>query len=194
MPNRFYTFVGGSSGPWRVSDIRTIAGHGIEAVSHVEIVNEDLQQTPPNATWALRGVVSNQRYTTRSELDSLKAVQRPLGRHEAMYAVLIPMAKSAAWWELAQDERREIIEARSAHIATGLRYLPAVARRLHHSRDIGEPFDFLTWFEFAPQDTSAFYELVTTLRKTEEWRYVEREVEIRLTLDQQSKRDAQHDR
>jgi len=48
---------------------------------------------------------------------------------------------------LTQDERREIFEERSRHIATGLEYLPAVARRLHHSRDLGGPFDFLTWFE-----------------------------------------------
>ncbi|MCX7422298.1 MAG: chlorite dismutase family protein [Planctomycetia bacterium] len=184
MSNRFFTFVGGDTGPWRVCDIRTIVGHGMESVSRVEIINEDLQQTPAGAAWALRGVVSNQRYTNRSELDSLKAVQPSLGRTEATCAVLIPITKSSAWWELPQDERREIIESRSAHIATGLRYLPAVARRLHHSRDIGEPFDFVTWFEFAPQDTAAFYELVTTLRKTEEWRYVEREVEVRLTLDQ----------
>ena len=58
--------------------------------------------------------------------------------------------------------------------------LPAVARRLHHGRDLGEPFDFLTWFEFAPQDTAAFEELVGRLRATEEWSYVVREVDIRL--------------
>jgi hypothetical protein len=62
-----------------------------------------------------------------------------------------------------------------------LEYLPAVARRLHHCRDLGEPFDFLTWFEFAPTDTVAFDELVERLRETEEWSYVDREVDIRLT-------------
>jgi hypothetical protein len=61
-----------------------------------------------------------------------------------------------------------------------LRYLPAIARRLHHSRDLGEPFDFLTWFEFAPQDEPAFDDLLAALRATEEWNYVEREVDIRL--------------
>ncbi len=35
-----------------------------------------------------------------------------------------------------------------------MRYLLAVARRLYHCRDLGEPFDFLTWFEYAPQDES----------------------------------------
>lgn len=65
---------------------------------------------------------------------------------------------------------------------TGLKYLPAVARRLHHCRDLGEgePFDFLTWFEYAPSDAAAFEALVAELRATEEWAYVEREVDIRV--------------
>jgi hypothetical protein len=65
----------------------------------------------------------------------------------------------------------------------GLEYLPAVARRLHHGRDLGEPFDFLTWFEYTPDDAKAFEELVARLRDTEEWSYVEREIDIRLTWD-----------
>jgi len=46
-----------------------------------------------------------------------------------------------------------------------------------------EPFDFLTWFEYAPQDAGAFDELVGRLRATEEWAYVDREVDIRLTRE-----------
>ena len=82
---------------------------------------------------------------------------------------------------MAQDERRAVLEEQSRHIAVGLEYLPAVARRLHHSRELGEPFDFLTWFEYAPEHAQAFDELVGRLRKTEEWRYVDREIDIRLT-------------
>jgi hypothetical protein len=95
---------------------------------------------------------------------------------------LIPIRKSAACWALTQDERREVFEAQSAHIGIGLRYLPAIARRLHHCRDLGpdEPFDFLTWFDFAPQDETAFDRLLQALRSSPEWRYVEREVDIRL--------------
>ena len=62
-------------------------------------------------------------------------------------------------------------------------YLPAVARRLYHGRDLGEPFDFLTWFEYAPHDTDAFEALVAKLRETTEWAFVEREVDIRLVRD-----------
>ena len=63
--------------------------------------------------------------------------------------------------------------------------MPAIARRLHHSRDLGErePFDFLTWFEYALADTAAFDELVAELRATEEWAYVDREIDIRVVRD-----------
>ncbi len=84
---------------------------------------------------------------------------------------------------MPQDERRAIFEEQSHHTAIGLDYLPAIARRLHHCRDLGEPFDFLTWFEFAPEHKSTFNELLTRLRASKEWAYVEREVEIQLALD-----------
>lgn len=88
-----------------------------------------------------------------------------------------------SWCTLPQDERRAIFEDQSRHIATGLKYLPAIARRLYHSPEMGEPFDFLTWFEYAARDASAFEDLVAYLRKTEEWAYVEREVDVRLVRD-----------
>jgi hypothetical protein len=59
--------------------------------------------------------------------------------------------------------------------------LPRIARWLCHARDLGEAFDFLTWFEFAPEHASAFDELLDMLRSREEWSFVDREVEIRLT-------------
>ena len=61
-----------------------------------------------------------------------------------------------------------------------MRFLPRIARRLYHARELGEPFDFLTWFEFAPEHGSAFDELLAMLRGREEWRFIECEVEIRL--------------
>jgi hypothetical protein len=57
-----------------------------------------------------------------------------------------------------------------------------VARRLHHGRDPGGPFDFLTWFEDAPGDENRFEELVLTICAMPESAYVEREVDIRLPL------------
>ena len=95
-------------------------------------------------------------------------------------AAFIPIRKTATWWNFTQEERRNIFEKKSHHIAEGVKYLPSVARQLYHSRDIGEPFDFLTWFEYAPQHSEEFEELVRTLRQTEEWRHVDREIDIRL--------------
>lgn len=180
MSNPFYSFVGGDRGSWDVLSVRPVKGQSIEAVPCLEISNLNLVQLPDNASWLLRGVTSNQRYVTRPEQAALVASQAPLGRQESTCAALIPITKTPAWWALTQDERREIFEARSNHIATGLRYLPAIARKLHHCRDLGEPFDFLTWFEFAPSDTAAFDDLVSALRATEEWNFVEREIDIRL--------------
>lgn len=142
-------------------------------------------QLPPGASWLLRGVTSNERYVTGEEKHALAARQPALGRAESIHAALIPIRKNAAWWMLPQDERRRIFEEQSRHIETGLRYLPAIARRLHHCRDLGtrEQFDFLTWFEFAPRDAPAFDELVRELRTSPEWGYVEREIDIRLVRD-----------
>ena len=175
-----YAFIGGDHGPWRVVRITAARGPGIEAVHALNAVNEPFAALPAGARWVLRGFTSNVRYATRDETARLKAAQPSLDRPEASCAALIPIRKNAGWWNLAQDERRRIFEETSRHTAIGLEYLPAIARRLHHSRDLGEPFDFLTWFEFAPENTAAFDDLVARLRATEEWNYVEREVDIRL--------------
>jgi hypothetical protein len=75
-----------------------------------------------------------------------------------------------------------IFEEQSQHIRIGMRYLPPIARRLHHCRDLAEPelFDFLTWFEYEPAHERAFDELLAELRASEEWKYVDHEVDIRL--------------
>ena len=173
------TFAGGSVGDWRVESIAAVRGEGLPDASHLAVI-EGPADTPATAAWELRGVTSNERYINRAEHEQLLAEQPPLGRAEATRAALIPIRKSNAWWELTQADRREIFEERSRHISIGLEYLPAVARRLHHGRDLGESFDFLTWFEYAPEYGADFEELVRRLRETDEWRYVAREVDIRL--------------
>jgi chlorite dismutase len=151
-----YNYLGGTTGSWRVTDIATRSGQPLKPVTHIGIVNGPLERLPAGTAWVLRGVVSNTRYVMREERDLLQSRQPPLNRTEATCAALIPIRKSPQWWSLAQDERREILETRSRHIATGLRFLPAIARLLQHGRDLGEQFDFVTWFEYAPQDSAAF--------------------------------------
>jgi hypothetical protein len=181
MPPLHVAFVGGSTGRWSIERQETVTGSPLGPASRLEVVEGSGAADPAgDAVWVLRGVTSNERYATRGEHRELAARQEPLGRAGSTRAALIPVTKSEAWWDLAQDERRRIFEESSHHIATGLEYLPAVARRLHHGRDLGEPFDFLTWFEFAPEHTAAFSELVRRLRETEEWTFVEREIDLRL--------------
>ncbi len=179
----FVTFAGGDAGSWRVERMETVAGPGLPSVSRLAVIEGRDSPLPRKAEWFLRGVTSYERYVRRDEHEMLVSQQPLLGRPEATRAALIPIRKSHEWWQLSHDERREIFEEQSHHIATGLSYLPAIARRLFHSRDLGEPFDFLTWFEYSPADPGAFEELVRTLRKSPEWAYVNREVDIRLRRD-----------
>jgi hypothetical protein len=177
------TFAGGSRGDWRVERIVPVRGASLPSADRLHVVEGDQPGASTSAVWSLRGVTSNLHYTSEGERLALLAAQPPLGRAGATKAALIPVRKSDRWWGLAQDERRAIFEERSHHINTGLRYLPAVARRLHHCRELGEPFDFLTWFEYAPEDERGFEQLVDQLRRTEEWTYVDREVDVRLAKE-----------
>lgn len=175
------SFVGGDGGSWAVTSMQAITGPPLPTVKAIDVVQASMPDVPSAAKWVLRGVASYERYVNRAEHNQLVARQEGLGRPEATEAVLIPITKSAEWWSLMQDERREILEERSHHIEIGLDYLPAIARKLYHGRELGEPFDFLTWFEFAPKDAGQFDDLLAQLRASKEWTFVEREVEIRLT-------------
>jgi chlorite dismutase len=183
--SRLFTFVGGTTGSWIVDQVHCVAGEPMPSPARISVVSGAIEHLSLDAMWALRGMTSNERYVVRDEKTALASKQEGLGRPASKHAALIPIRKNAAWWALAQDERRDIFEAQSHHIAVGMKYLPAIARRLHHCRDLGpeEPFDFLTWFEYAPSDSAAFDEMVAVLRTSPEWKYVDREVDIRLVRE-----------
>jgi hypothetical protein len=178
---RYFRFVGVDQGDWRVVDRRVIVGEALPDVGGLSMLSPETP-LPEAAHWTLGGVTSNERYVERAEKAALVSRQESLGRPTATCAALIPIRKNAAWWALTQDERRRIFEADSRHIAIGLQALPAIARRLHHCRDLPtpEPFDFLTWFEYAPENEGVFDTLLRDLRSTREWEYVDWEVELRL--------------
>jgi len=176
------TFDGGATGIWSVDRIASVVGDSLPPAARLDvhhlIRDADAHQS---ANWSLRGVAGHERYVDRREHGQLKAISPPLGRAEATRAALIPIRKSPQWWALSQDERRAVFEERSRHIADSMTYLPRIARRLYHARELGEPFDFLTWFEFAPEHAQAFEDLVGMLRSREEWTFVDREVDVRLS-------------
>jgi len=177
---RLYSFVGGKTGHWSVLSMKAIIGDGLTAVERIDVIHGQPRMT--DAAWVLRGVISNMRYTTKPESEALTAKQVALGRKTSTHAAIIPIRKSPKWWALTQDERRSVFEDRSRHTTIGLKYLPAIARRLHHCRDLGEsePFDFITYFDFAKDDTNAFDDMLAAMRASEEWKYIDREIDIRL--------------
>jgi chlorite dismutase len=172
------SFSGGNQGQWIVRSMKTLSGNAIEPVSRIEITKES--QLPADAKWTFNAFISNLRYTTRKEKTELDQGSKPLGIESNNYAALIPIKKSDEWWKMTQDERRKIFEEDSRHIALSLDYLPFISRQLHHCRDLGEHFDFLTWFEFSSAHEDKFDALVQMLRETKEWDYVIGEIDIRL--------------
>lgn len=182
LGTRLVTDAGGTIGQWRVLSLRAVRGEWLSSVERLA-VSFGGGERAADALWSLQGVTSNVRYIDRPEQTGHHERQPPLARPEASRAALIPIRKSTRWWEMTQEERREVFEEQPHHVGDSMTYLPAVARRLVHCRDLGEPFDFLTWFEYAPQHAERFEELVDHLRRSTEWQFVEREVDLRLARE-----------
>jgi hypothetical protein len=180
---RHASFVAGRNGPWRIDRIDQVVGEGLPSASRLSIIEGSGASAAIGDAWLLRGTTSNTRYTSTAEAIAMAAVQEDLGRPGKTRAALIPLRKRKAWWALSQEERLAIFGRKSRHTNIGMEYLPMVSRRLYHGRDLGEEFDFLTWFEYAPEDSDAFEALVKRLRETSEWGYVDREVDVRLSRE-----------
>lgn len=170
-----FNYVGGLSGEWRITNVVNHSGSALKPASHLSITNGHLTRVPAGTSWVLRGVVNSTRYVTREE-----RIDRSLYSDAGTRAALIPTRKSQGWWNLAKADRRDLVEERSRRISDGFGFIPAIARRFQYSRELGAPFDFVTWFEYDVEDASIFDELLNVLRTSEEWNYVEREIEIRL--------------
>ncbi len=171
-----YNYVGGTSGAWEVSELTTYRGPPLVPVSHLEIINGPMERTPSSATWVFSGFVQNTRYVSREELlppSSRRAFTAPPPR---TCAALIPLRRSKEWWQLGDAVRREIQQSQQS----SLRYLSAMVRRWRHRLDLSDQFDCVTWFEYEPQDSSAFEDLLADWRASEEWKYIDRECDIRL--------------
>ena len=178
--NNITFFRGSDSGKWEVQSKDTIIGESLPKCMYINRASEEY--ILENNIWTLKGVTSNLRYTHRDEKVVLDENPSVLNKIENTCAAFIPIKKTDEWWLFTQDERRQIIAENSKHIAIGIKYLSTISRQLFHSRDIGEEFDFLTWFEFSPDNINLFNELLEALRSTEEWKYVSREVDIRMNI------------
>lgn len=81
------------------------------------------------------------------------------------YALMLPVKKTAEWWNLPFDERLEMIEK---HTVPAMDYLKTVNRKLYHTTGLGD-YDFLTFFTCARP--MQFNELVIKLRSVQEGKY-----------------------
>lgn len=137
-------------------------------------------RTPTSPGWV--GVTGHLQYTSRDERDDLgrQSTGPRLG-----VAVIIPICKSRAWWDMAHDERHAHFHPSvqsPGHTQIGRPFADRIFRRLYHARYLpGSVWDFLTYFEFAESDAESFRALTRQLRDPRtnpEWSYVTRETEI----------------
>ena len=157
-------FVAGFEGLWMIEGMTAPVGEPLPPAARLSVV-EGPEAEVAEGRWVLRGVVAGQGEDARPD-------QLPLGRPDARCAALLAVRMSPEWWARAEDDRRAL----SANIEHG----PAISRRIHRARDRDEPFDVLTWFEFAPDLQAELNGVVGRLRDSDEWSFVEREVELRM--------------
>ncbi len=73
------------------------------------------------------------------------------------YAIVIPIKKTARWWNMSESERLHEMEV---HTQKSIAYMRCVKRELYYSTGLDEQ-DFITYFETA--DLKAFHELNAAL-------------------------------
>ncbi|MBX3303051.1 MAG: chlorite dismutase family protein [Nitrospira sp.] len=98
--------------------------------------------------------------------DQMKTeLKAPSEAGEKLYAIVIPIRKSAEWWELDQEKRTAMMRE---HTAVTLPFLKTVKRKLYHSSGLDD-VDFITYFETSTLED--FHSLVLSLQKVKEFGY-----------------------
>lgn len=131
----------------------------------------------------LHGVAQHLGYTDGEQKRALdEASRKELEAGADTVAVLIPMRKESAWWSQPMDARRAHFrrEGGGDHTAIGLPYARTIYRKLYHCRylEAQTGYDFLTYFEFPSTEIDTFRALLSALRATPEWAFVDREWEL----------------
>jgi len=174
-------FSANHTGTYAIASQSTVQGEALALANYITVGNvpPESQAILSDCVWKIDGVKSHVRYTTKKEKADLELSPEKVFT-TSYISCMIPIKKSREWWCLAQDERREIMEEQSKHFSIGKKYLNEIDRILYHSKDLHQEFDFVTWFNFLPHHENAFNDLVRTLRESLEWKYVVREVDIRM--------------
>lgn len=98
--------------------------------------------------------------------DQMKTeLKTPSEEGEKPYAIVIPIRKSAEWWELDQEKRTAMMQE---HTAVTLPFIKTVKRKLYHSSGLDD-VDFIAYFETSTLED--FHSLVLSLEKVKEFNY-----------------------
>jgi hypothetical protein len=147
-------------------------------------------ETPISASSAfqIRGVTGTAQYTDPSAPYAAANGLRALPvTNEPIFAVILPLRKTQAWWDLPFEQRKSHFHRDATHphhTDVGVPYVPKIHRRLFHAREFTRDYDFVTYFEFRAADEPAFRRLCRELRDTKlnpEWNYIDRDFEIWMT-------------
>jgi hypothetical protein len=179
---------------YRVDKVVAIRGKpGVELAPGATIVRVETAAKLPlpgkgaKGTLLFQGVPQHLQYTTRAQrADLAKHSRADLPPSKDTVTVIIPIRKTAAWWELPLDERMAHFQKsaeRLGHTAIGAEYVEKIYRKLYHTRYAVEnrDHDFITYFEFERMHAKAFQALCAKLRdprQNPEWNFVDREYEI----------------
>jgi hypothetical protein len=173
---------------YRVDAVHTLRGAPLRDLAPgMNLMRLESTLELPAGEGELIGVTQQLLYTRSAERPDLVTTASP---GADAVCVVIPLAKSEAWWQLALDEREAMFRGatRPGHLEVGLPYARSIVRKLYHSRALpGTGFDFVTYFEFSPADRPRFEARLAALRDPEqnpEWSFVTRESEIWLTRQQ----------
>ena len=137
----------------------------------------------------LEGAFRNPRYSSPEMVhySNKGAPSRRSGRL-SKNAIVVPMRKSAEWWQKSALERHSYfyphVDQASAgpvkgHALAAEKGIPSLFRRVYHNPDGYErqgEFDFVTYFECDDESLPVFDQVLKSLRDVQqnpEWRYVE---------------------
>lgn len=182
--------LGGTKTYYAVHEVIPRQGHGALSIRKgaclIRLECEEPLAPACSAKAALKGMTRHLQYTSaevRSDLAKRSAAEFPSAGNP--FAVLIPIRKSAVWWDMAQDMRQKHFErsGNRNHMAVGYDFADKIYRKLYHARYFENPegYDFLTYFEFPAETRPVFESLLAELRDTQknpEWGFVDYEVEI----------------
>lgn len=118
-------------------------------------------------TEAMVGLVREAVYTPDApDLDAELDTRTYEGPEPPRYAIVVPVQKTAEWWNLSEEERLDLMRG---HIEPTIEYLDRVRRQLYHASGLSD-IDFITYFE--TDDLATFHDLFRALQCIPEYSYV----------------------